>query len=188
MAQAVETTPGFRIPARVAEASVESGRRDRSELGATPLEPPARPIAGEPPIAWSFALSPGTPTGQFAAIRIPIAGGLAAFDRVRFRVSSPQPLRAWIQLRAPVGLTERWGTTFYADSDERQVDVPLSAFRPIGVTSTEQPPLDRVDSLLFVVDTMNFLPGATGSMVLVGGGVRQTDVLVTGCELVRIRA
>ena len=164
--RAVETTPAVRIPATVAEASVESGRGDRSELGATPLAPASRPIAGEPPIAWSFALSPGTPAGQFAAIRIPIAGGLAAFDRVRFRVSSPQPRRAWIQLRAPVGLTERWGTTFYADSDERQVEVPLSAFRPIGVTSTAQPPLDRVDSLLFVVDTMNFLPGSTGSMVV----------------------
>ena len=71
-----------------------------------------------------------------------------------------------MQLRAPVGNTERWGTTFYADAEARLVDVPLRAFRPIGVTSSEQPPLDRVDSLLFVVDTMNFLPGATGSMVL----------------------
>ena len=162
----VETMPGSRIPARVAEAAVESGRTDRSELGESPVDPRARRLAGEPPLAWSFALSPGTPRGQFAAIRIPVTGGLAAFGRVRFRVSSPKPLRAWIQLRAPVGNTERWGTTFYADADERQVDVPLTAFRPIGVTSSEQPPLDRVDSLLFVVDTMNFLPGASGAMVL----------------------
>ena len=164
--RAVDTTPGSRIPARVAEAAVESGRSDRSELGVSPRDPLARRLAGELPIAWSFALSPGTPSGQFAAIRIPITGGLAEFTRVRFRVSSPKPLRAWVQLRAPVGDTERWGTTFYADADERQVDLPLSAFRPIGVTSSDQPPLDRVDSLLFVVDTLNFLPGATGSMVL----------------------
>ena len=162
----VDTAPGSRIPARMAEATVESGRTDRSEIGARPVDPPARRLAGEPPIDWSFALSPGTPSGQFAAIRIPVTGGLAAFGRVRFSVSSPKPLRAWIQLRAPVGNTERWGTTFYADANERQVEVPLSAFRPIGATSSEQPPLDRVDSLLFVVDTMNFVPGATGSMVL----------------------
>jgi hypothetical protein len=117
-------------------------------------------------MAWSFALSPGTPSGQFAAIQIPITGGLAAFDRVRFRVSSPTPLRAWVQLRAPVGNTERWGTTFYSDAAGRLVDVPLSAFLPIGETSSEQPPLGRVDTLLFVVDTLNFLPGATGSIVL----------------------
>lgn len=162
----VETAPSSRIPARVAEATVASGRADRSELGAPPLDPLARRIAGQPPVAWSFALSPGTPAGQFAAIQIPITGGLAAFDRVRFRVSSAGPVRAWVQLRAPVGNTERWGTTFYADQAERLVDVPLRAFLPIGVTSSEPPPLDRVDTLLFVVDTLNFLPGATGSMVL----------------------
>ncbi len=162
----VETAPSSRIPARVAEATMASGRTDRSELGASPLDPRARRIAGQPPMAWSFALSPGTPAGQFAAIQIPITGGLAAFDRVRFRVSSPRPVRAWVQLRAPVGNSERWGTTFYADQAGRLVDVPLGAFLPIGVTSSEQPPLDRVDTLLFVVDTMNFLPGATGSMVL----------------------
>jgi hypothetical protein len=72
----------------------------------------------------------------------------------------------WAQLRAPVGNTERWGKTFYAEAEERVVDLELRSFLPIGVTSSEQPPLDRVDSLLFVVDTLNFLPGASGSMVL----------------------
>jgi hypothetical protein len=162
----VDTAPDSRIPARVTEATMASGPSDRSELTAPPLDPRARRIAGQPPVAWSFALSPGTPAGQFAAIQIPIIGGLAAFDRVRFRVSSPKPLRAWVQLRAPVGNVERWGTTFYADAEERLIDVPLTAFMPIGVTSSERPPIDRVDTLLFVVDTMNFLPGATGSMLL----------------------
>ena len=117
-------------------------------------------------MTWIFALAPGAPRGQFAALRIPIAGGLAAFDGVRFRVTSSKPMRAWVQLRAPVGNTERWGTTFYADAEERTVDLPLRAFLPIGVTSSDQPPLDRVDSLLFVVDTLNFLPGTSGSMVV----------------------
>jgi hypothetical protein len=162
----VEAAPSSRIPARVTEATMASGRNDRSELTAPPRDPRARRIAGQPPMAWSFALSPGTPSGQFAAIQIPITGGVAAFDRVRFRVSSPKPLRAWAQLRAPVGEAERWGTTFYTDASGRLVDLPLRAFMPIGVTSSEQPPLDRIDTLLFVVDTMNFLPGTSGSMLL----------------------
>ncbi len=161
-----DSVPGSRIPARVAEATVESGQNDRSTLEPTPGDRLARTMAGQPPIAWSYALSPGTPAGQFAAIQIPVTGGLAAFDRVRFRVTSPMPVRAWVQLRAPVGNTERWGTTFYADATERTVDLRLLSFRPIGVTSSRQPPLDRVESLLFVVDTMNFLPGASGSMRL----------------------
>jgi hypothetical protein len=125
-----------------------------------------RRIAVEPPIAWTYALSPGPARGQFAAVQVPISGGLASFDRIRFKVTSPRPARVWVQLRAPVGNTERWGSTFYADDRERIIDLPLRSFLPIGVTSSRQPPLDRVDSLLFVVDTLNFLPGATGSMVL----------------------
>jgi hypothetical protein len=166
IAAKVEPAPAFRIPARAMEATVESGRTDTSRLGEPPSDPQARRVAGEPPLAWSYALSPGTPSGQFAAVQIPITGGLAMFDRVRFTVTSPRPVRAWVQLRAPVGNTERWGSTFYADEQVRVIDLPLRSFAPIGVTSSAQPPLDRVESLLFVVDTMNFLPGSSGSMVL----------------------
>lgn len=158
--------PVSRIPAQAGEATVEFGRGDTSTLEPPPADPLARRMAGEAPLAWTFALSPGIPRGQFAAVQVPITGGLASFDRVRFSVTSPRPLRAWVQLRAPVGNTERWGTTFYADAEARMIDVPLRSFLPIGVTSSEQPPLDRVDSLLFVVDTLNFLPGTAGSMVL----------------------
>jgi hypothetical protein len=163
---AAPVAPAFRIPARSGEATAEFGRGDTSALGPPPADPLARRIAGAAPLAWMFALSPGIPRGQFAAVQVPVTGGLAAFDRVRFTATSPRPLRAWVQLRAPVGNTERWGTTFYADAEERIIDVPLRSFMPIGVTSSEQPPLERVTSLLFVVDTLNFLPGTSGSMVL----------------------
>lgn len=162
----VEASPGDRVAARAGEAGTEAGSIDSSTLAPAPPDAVGRSAAGEVPLAWSFALGPGTPRGQFAAVRVPISGGLAAFDRVRFRVSAPAPLRAWVQLRAPVGETERWGTTFYADPTERIIDLPLRSFLPIGVTSSEEPPLDRVDSLLFVVDTLNFLPGSRGSMRL----------------------
>ena len=161
-----DAPPASRIPARSAEAGTEAGSVDTSTLSPPPPDPLGRRAAGDTALAWTFALGPGTPRGQFAAVRVPITGGLAMFDRVRFRVSSPAPLRAWMQLRAPVGNTERWGTTFYADSEERIVELPLRSFRPIGDTSSEQPPLDRVDSLLFVVDTLNFLPGSKGSMLI----------------------
>ena len=75
-------------------------------------------------------------------------------------------MRVWVQLRAPVGNTERWGATFYADAGSRIVDVAFATFTPIGVTSSRMAPLDRVDSLLFVVDTLNSLPGRTGSMTI----------------------
>ena len=59
-------------------------------------------------------------------------------------------MRAWMQLRAPVGHGERWGRTFYADSTERLIEVPLDRFAPIGVTSSARAPLAKVDSILFV--------------------------------------
>jgi hypothetical protein len=163
---AADPPPAYRIPARSGEAAAESGAADTSTVGPAPPDRLARRIAGDAPLIWQFVLGPGRPQGQFAAVRVPISGGLAAFDRVRFRVRAAAPLRAWVQLRAPVGNTERWGTTFYADSTERLIDLPLRSFLPIGDTSSEQPPLDRVDALLFVADTLNFLPGSKGSMWL----------------------
>ena len=62
--------------------------------------------------------------------------------------------------------TERWGRTFYGDTRERVIDLPLRSFLPMGATSTTAPPLDRMDSLLLVVDTLNSRPGATGSMTI----------------------
>ena len=159
--------PLGRIPARTSEAAPEFGANDSSSVQVgSPIDPGSRTFTGDPAVTWSFALSPGQATGQFAAVALPVAGGLAGFDRVRFLVSSAAPMRVWVQLRAPVGSTERWGSTFYADTTPRIVDLPFSAFRAIGVTSQPLAPLDRVDSLLFVVDTLNTLPGTTGKLVI----------------------
>lgn len=159
--------PVSRIPARTGEAAAEFGSNDTSTVVTGPLsEPRARTFAGDPAITWSFALAPGTPAGQFAAVAVPVTGGLAAFDRLRFRVSAAKPMRVWVQLRAPVGNTERWGRTFYVDTEPGLVDVAFNTFRAIGVTSSPQAPLDRVDTVLFVVDTMNTLPGTSGSVTI----------------------
>lgn len=159
--------PVSRIPARTGEAAGESGPLDTSAVTTAPMSDAlSRTFAGDPAISWTFALAPGTPAGQFAAVAVPVSGGLAAFDRVRFRVSAASPMRVWVQLRAPVGNTERWGRTFYVGTETGLVDVGLRGFRAIGVTSSAQPPLDRVESLLFVVDTLNTLPGTRGRLTI----------------------
>ncbi len=164
--------PTSRIPARTAEAAGEQGPNDMSTVVAAPLsDPRARTFAGDPAINWTFALSPGPPSGQFAAVAMPVTGGLAAYDRIRFMVSAAAPMRVWVQLRAPVGGTERWGATFYTGTESSLVDIPFAKFRSIGVTSSPQAPLDRVDSILFVVDTMNTLPGSKGSLTIADVGL-----------------
>ena len=155
-----------RIPARTADVTVENGVGDTSELVDARIEDAReRRLAGEPPIGWRFALSSGIPAGQFSAVQLPIIGGLADFDRVRFTVTSGSPVRAWVQLRAGTE-SARWGRTFPAGAGTRIVDLPLRSFIPIGATSTVAPPLDRIDSLLFVVDTLNNRPGAAGRMTI----------------------
>jgi hypothetical protein len=162
----VPAEPVSRIPARAAEATAEHAPNDTSSIViASPQDDRARRFAGDPEITWTFALSGGVPSGQFAAITVPVSG-LEAFERVRFRVSAPAPMRAWVQLRAPVGDTERWGRTFYVDAQPRLIDVAFATFNAIGPTSSERPPIDRVDSLLFVVDTLNTLPGKGGAMTI----------------------
>jgi hypothetical protein len=156
-----------RIPARTGEAAAEFGSRDTSRVELAPvIDPRERTFAGDPAINWTLALAPGTPVGQFAAVAIPVSPGLGSFDRVRFRVSASAPMRVWVQLRAPVGNTERWGRTFYADTEPRIVDIPFATFAAIGVTSSPRAPIDRVDHLLLVVDTLNTLPGKGGSMTI----------------------
>ncbi|HET9702677.1 MAG TPA: CehA/McbA family metallohydrolase [Vicinamibacterales bacterium] len=164
---AVETPAVYRIPARLGETAAEHGEKDTSRFERPPvIDPRSRRLAGEPPLAWTFELAGGTPAGQFAAIAMPISGGLTDFERVRFTVSSAAPIRAWVQLRAPTGDLDRWGMTFYADHQPRVVELPLRAFRPIGHTSSEQPPLDQITSLLFVVDTLNTRPDTRGSLMI----------------------
>ncbi|HYE87618.1 MAG TPA: CehA/McbA family metallohydrolase [Vicinamibacterales bacterium] len=167
ISRAVAVQPVSRIPARTGEAAAEWGAKDTSTVRAgEPSDPRARTFAGDPAVDWTFALSPGIPVGQFAAVAVPVTGGLAAFDRVRFRVSASKPMRVWVQLRAPVGNTERWGATFYAGTEPELIDKAFEEFRAIGVTSSPRAPLDRVDTLLFVVDTLNTLPGTHGSMTI----------------------
>ena len=125
----------------------------------------ARQGSGGAEINWQFALGPGPPTGQFATMRIPIGGlDLRAFTVVRARVTADRPMRAWLQVRAPVGNVQRWGRTFYADTEERLVEFPLNSFAPIGPLPGPHPPLGELDSLLFVIDTLNTLPGQGGAL------------------------
>jgi hypothetical protein len=157
----VDEVPRSRIPARIAEAQPEFGPGDSSAVTVAR----SGAMAGDPPAVWTFALSPGTPRSQFAAIQIPITGGLAAFDRVRLTVGSERPMRVWAQLRVP-GNTERWGRTLYTDEHARTVDLRLEDFRPMDATFAATPPLDKVDSLLFVVDTVNTRPGGKGTITI----------------------
>ena len=155
--------PTRRLPAPIGIAQIEKGGRDASVVSA--------PQAGDNPrfleeqtLTWQYSLGPGIPAGQFAAISIPVKGGLADFDRVQFEVKADRPMRLWVQMRAPVVKPERWGATFYAGTDWTSADVAFERFTPIGIVAPEHPPLATVDTLLIVADTLNVLPGSKGTV------------------------
>jgi hypothetical protein len=59
----------------------------------------------------------------------------------------------------------RWQRSVYIDTTERQSTLFLNQFTAV-VGSEPHPPLDRVDSVMFVVDTTNTRPGSSGRIWL----------------------
>jgi hypothetical protein len=108
-----------------------------------------------------FGLSGGTAAGQYAALVRDTPAGVAAFDRVSFTLRAERPFRLSVQLRAGV---ERWQRSVYGDATDQERTVYFRDMTPVADTNTRLPPLERIGSLLFVVDTTNTKPGASGRL------------------------
>jgi hypothetical protein len=122
------------------------------------------PAADGAGLEWRYQLAGGRADGQYAALRFPV-DGLAGHDRVQLRGRASRPVRVWLQVRAStVGSGDRWGATFYLEPQLRSVDVKFDDLRPLGTTSMPRPPLDRIDVVLLVADTVNTLPGGSGEV------------------------
>jgi hypothetical protein len=121
---------------------------------------------GMPALKWQFSLAAGARGRQFAALSLPVARGLADQDRIQVRLKSDGERRLWAQLRAPLEQqgSERWGRTFHTVRTLTSLDLRFADFRRIDIPATGPAPLDRVDSILLVVDTLNSLPGTAGTI------------------------
>jgi hypothetical protein len=76
-------------------------------------------------------------------------------------------MRISVQLRVPTpGPGERWHRSVYIDPDVRELSVFYDDAMPRGQTSTRRPVLSKVDSVLFVVDSVNTEPGTSGQVWL----------------------
>jgi hypothetical protein len=73
-----------------------------------------------------------------------------------------QPMRLSVQLRAGDGASDRWASSVYLDSSDQTHTVFFDDMTPVDHTRTLEPPLASVRSLLFVIDTTNTKPGASG--------------------------
>jgi hypothetical protein len=143
------------VPIAGWRAEVGPGSTSRVEVGVR--------HDGQPDLTWQYELA-STEVAPFAAVRFPLEdGAVRVFDYVLLSIRANRPMRLWMQLRAPT-TGERWGTTFYADETLRDVALAVSALRPLETSANAAPPLDRIDSLLLVADTLNGRPGERGTL------------------------
>jgi hypothetical protein len=132
--------------------------------------PPAssgeRTVDGER-LRFDYRLAPGVPRGQYAALVAPIAG-TAGIDRIQFVGAANRPTRLSVQIRLPGGKDggERWRRSVYLDETPRPIVLWLQDFEPVGPPTTRRPIVTPIQSVLFVVDTVNTKPGAAGSIWL----------------------
>ena len=124
---------------------------------------------GTPALHWRVRLAEGRPFSQFAAIWFPADQGIAAHDRLQLRASADRPMRLWAQLRGPRANSreQRWAKSFYLGPEQSTIDLKFAEFRGLDPPSGDPPPMDTVDSLLLVVDTLNTLPGTAATISIV---------------------
>ena len=111
-----------------------------------------------------FAIS-GTPAeSPYVGFVMPAPAAITMYDRLVFTARANRPMRISVQLRSPGGEGERWHRSVYLDSMPRTIDVRFDDFRPVGPTRTSRPELPKIDSILFVADTVNNKAGSNGQI------------------------
>jgi len=113
---------------------------------------------------FAYRLGPGIPSGQYAALAGRVGGG-DGVERVTFTARADRPMRVSLQIRLPRGSDgRRWRRSVYLEPTARTVSVALSEFEPADMVTTRRPIVTPLDSVLFVVDTLNSATGSAGTI------------------------
>jgi len=141
---------------------------DRTSLAVVDVAP----LAGGARLRLRYGLSGGTAIGQYAAAAVSTPDGVAGAEGVAFRIRSEAPMRLSVQVRAEVtgSAPERWERSVFVEPTEGDRFVRFDRMTPVGATHATTPPPGSVRSIMFVVDTTNTKPGASGRLWL--GNVR----------------
>jgi len=131
---------------------------DPTSLAALDL---AASATGENSLRMRFGLSGGAPASQFAALVFPTPQGVAPNDRISFSARAERPMRVSVQLQTEQA---RWWRSIYVDTFSQAYTILFDEFTPVGETDTYRAPLGAVRGVLFVVDTTNTKPGASGRL------------------------
>ena len=115
------------------------------------------------PAEFTFRLAGGDRAGQYAALGIGVGKALTERAHLAFTARASRPMRISVQARHPQS-GNRWQRSIYLDTQPRDVIVTFAEMTAIGAGPAFDPSL--ADTLLFVVDTTNTLPGTTGTLTI----------------------
>jgi len=110
-----------------------------------------------------FAISGKAEESPYVGFVMPATAAIATSEGLVFTARADRPMRLSVQLRSPGG-GERWRRSVYLDSMPRTVEVSFNDFRRVGSAGNSPPELAKIDSILFVVDTVNNKVGSNGQI------------------------
>ena len=126
----------------------------------------AHPSPPDGPVEFRYRLGAGARDGQYGALAISVGSGLAGRARLAFRAVASQPMRLSVQARQPRS-GNRWQRSVYLDTNPRDVLIPFTGMSPMAGAATPFDPA-LADTLLFVVDLTNAVPGTAGAVTISG--------------------
>ena len=84
-------------------------------------------------------------------------------SRFAFRGAADRPMRLSVQVRLLEGTAERrWQRSVYLSPDPREISIPFADMREAGTGARRPFDPARIQSLLFVIDSVNTPPGGGG--------------------------
>ena len=103
----------------------------------------------------------GAGPGPFTALARQDFGGLSGYDGLTLTARTDSPLRLSIQVRlSEADALLRWQQSVYLDRESRTVSLRFEEMEPVGHSGGD-PPLEAVETLLFVVESTN-MPSPAG--------------------------
>ena len=117
-------------------------------------------------LALRYAVGGAASASPYVAFVLSTDASIAEYDRLVFTARADRAMRLSVQLREPSGADgERWHRSVFVDTEPREITVYFDDLRPLG-TSRERPTLASINSVLFVMDTVNTPLGGNGRIWL----------------------
>ena len=108
-------------------------------------------------------------TSPFVALVTFDAGAMHDAARFAFRAAADKPMRLSVQVRLPDGgVAPRWQRSVYLSPEAREIIIPFAEMREAGSGARRPFAPPRIQSLLFVVDSVNTPPGRAGVLWVEG--------------------